>query len=72
MYIVKNGYRILQPNDDKLYKLYEMMRQCWNLFPEERPTFEFLHGYLADYFEASEPIHMEVDAYSSMCSSSPR
>lgn len=44
------GYRIPQPASCP-EELYNIMLQCWNVEPKERPTFESLHWRLEDYYE---------------------
>ncbi|XP_036749465.2 tyrosine-protein kinase FRK [Manis pentadactyla] len=44
------NYRLPQPSNCPL-QFYNIMLQCWNAEPKERPTFETLHWILEDYFE---------------------
>ncbi|XP_048348429.1 tyrosine-protein kinase FRK [Sphaerodactylus townsendi] len=46
------GYRIPQPENCP-QELYNIMLQCWNVEPQERPTFETLHWKLEDYYADS-------------------
>lgn len=41
--------------------LYEIMLKCWHKDPQQRPTFEFLHFCLDDYFVSTEPNYKEAD-----------
>ncbi|XP_029801509.1 tyrosine-protein kinase Fyn isoform X1 [Suricata suricatta] len=51
---VERGYRMPCPQDCPV-SLHELMIHCWKKDPEERPTFEYLQGFLEDYFTATEP-----------------
>ncbi|XP_059128511.1 tyrosine-protein kinase Fyn isoform X1 [Peromyscus eremicus] len=51
---VERGYRMPCPQDCPI-SLHELMVHCWKKDPEERPTFEYLQGFLEDYFTATEP-----------------
>ncbi|XP_049755340.1 tyrosine-protein kinase FRK isoform X1 [Elephas maximus indicus] len=44
------NYRLPQPPNCPL-QFYNIMMECWNAEPKERPTFETLHCKLEDYFE---------------------
>ncbi|XP_007952267.1 tyrosine-protein kinase FRK [Orycteropus afer afer] len=44
------NYRLPQPYNCPL-QFYNIMLECWNAEPKERPTFETLHWKLEDYFE---------------------
>ncbi|KAG7268252.1 hypothetical protein CRUP_036465 [Coryphaenoides rupestris] len=35
--------------------MHELMLTCWRKEAEERPTFEYLQGFLEDYFTSTEP-----------------
>ncbi|MBN3321383.1 FYN kinase, partial [Atractosteus spatula] len=51
---VERGYRMPCPVGCP-GSLHEMMLQCWKKDPDERHTFEYLQGFLEDYFTATEP-----------------
>ena len=55
---VVNGYRVPQPTNCP-GTLYELMQDCWDRNPEDRPTFDYLTSFLKDYFVASEPNYKE-------------
>ncbi|KAJ8033413.1 Tyrosine-protein kinase Fyn [Holothuria leucospilota] len=59
---VHRGYRMPKPMHcpDSLYRF---MLKCWNKDPMERPTFEFLHSFLDDYFVAEEPDYKDPDGF---------
>lgn len=44
------NYRLPQPSNCPL-QFYNIMLECWNAEPKERPTFETLHWKLEDYFD---------------------
>ncbi|KAF5919968.1 hypothetical protein HPG69_014334 [Diceros bicornis minor] len=44
------NYRLPQPSNCPL-QFYNIMLECWNAEPKERPTFETLQWKLEDYFE---------------------
>lgn len=44
------NYRLPQPPNCPP-QFYNIMWECWNAEPKERPTFEKLHWKLEDYFE---------------------
>ncbi|XP_075410095.1 tyrosine-protein kinase FRK [Tenrec ecaudatus] len=48
--LLGQNYRLPQPPNCPL-QFYNIMLECWNARPEERPTFETLHWKLEDYFE---------------------
>ena len=50
---VEQGYRMPQPPGCP-DPLYQIMMDCWNQDPEERPTFECLKYHMEDYFVATE------------------
>ena len=50
---VSRGYRMPKPVECP-DQLYDIMRQCWDAQPEKRPTFDFLHSFLDDFYHASE------------------
>lgn len=47
---LSQNYRLPQPSNCPL-QFYNIMLECWNAEPKERPTFETLHFKLEDYFE---------------------
>ncbi|XP_005174187.1 proto-oncogene tyrosine-protein kinase Src isoform X3 [Danio rerio] len=51
---VERGYRMPCPAECP-DSLHELMLTCWRKEPEERPTFEYLQGFLEDYFTSTEP-----------------
>ncbi|XP_059365521.1 tyrosine-protein kinase Fyn-like isoform X3 [Carassius carassius] len=51
---VERGYRMPVPQGCPA-SLHELMLQCWRKDPDERHTFEYLQGFLEDYFTATEP-----------------
>uniref|UniRef100_A0A7N6BKX9 Tyrosine-protein kinase n=1 Tax=Anabas testudineus TaxID=64144 RepID=A0A7N6BKX9_ANATE len=51
---VERGYRMACPAECPS-SLHELMLSCWRKDPEERPTFEYLQGFLEDYFTSTEP-----------------
>ena len=60
---VERGYRMPCPQDCPI-SLHELMIHCWKKDPEERPTFEYLQGFLEDYFTATEPqYHLKKSFY---------
>ncbi|XP_041090078.1 proto-oncogene tyrosine-protein kinase Yrk-like isoform X3 [Polyodon spathula] len=50
---VERGYRMPCPVGCPA-SLHELMVQCWRKEAEERHTFEYLQGFLEDYFTATE------------------
>ncbi|KAM9493465.1 tyrosine-protein kinase Fgr isoform 2-T2 [Clarias gariepinus] len=51
---VERGYRMPCPQGCPA-SLHELMLQCWRKDADERHTFEYLQGFLEDYFTATEP-----------------
>ncbi|CAB1315565.1 unnamed protein product, partial [Coregonus sp. 'balchen'] len=51
---VERGYRMPCPADCP-GSMHELMLTCWRKDAEERPTFEYLQGFLEDYFTSTEP-----------------
>ena len=61
---VESGYRmpkppIPPPQQPCPDSLYELMLQCWHRDEMQRPTFEYIQGFLEDYFTATEPQYQE-------------
>ncbi|XP_068207607.1 tyrosine-protein kinase STK-like [Palaemon carinicauda] len=50
---VRDGYRMKQPSDCPDF-MYEIMLSCWNKTAHQRPTFEFLHQQLQNFFVYQE------------------
>ncbi|XP_040187416.1 tyrosine-protein kinase HCK [Rana temporaria] len=50
---LERGYRMPCPANCPR-ELYNIMLECWQQAPEQRPTFEYLQGILEDYFTATE------------------
>ncbi|XP_039258119.2 tyrosine-protein kinase yes-like isoform X2 [Styela clava] len=59
---VDRGYRMPRPQQCP-ESLYELMMQCWHKDDMQRPTFEYLQGFLEDYFTATEPNYREADDF---------
>ncbi|XP_071965859.1 tyrosine-protein kinase Fyn-like [Antedon mediterranea] len=57
---VDRGYRMPKPLNCP-ETLYILMKNCWNKEPLLRPTFEFIHHYLDDYFVATEPDYVKIE-----------
>ncbi|XP_041744714.1 proto-oncogene tyrosine-protein kinase Src-like isoform X1 [Coregonus clupeaformis] len=51
---VERGYRMPCPAECP-GSMHELMLTCWRKDAEERPTFEYLQGFLEDYFTSTEP-----------------
>ncbi|XP_026857819.1 proto-oncogene tyrosine-protein kinase Src-like isoform X2 [Electrophorus electricus] len=51
---VERGYRMPCPAECPS-SMHELMLSCWRKEAEERPTFEYLQGFLEDYFTSTEP-----------------
>ncbi|XP_035634418.1 proto-oncogene tyrosine-protein kinase Src-like isoform X1 [Oncorhynchus keta] len=51
---VERGYRMPCPGECPS-SMHELMLICWRKDAEERPTFEYLQGFLEDYFTSTEP-----------------
>uniref|UniRef100_A0A4W5LLI5 Tyrosine-protein kinase n=1 Tax=Hucho hucho TaxID=62062 RepID=A0A4W5LLI5_9TELE len=51
---VERGYRMPCPAECP-DSLHDLMLTCWRKGAEERPTFEYLQGFLEDYFTSTEP-----------------
>ncbi|XP_072270360.1 tyrosine-protein kinase HCK [Pyxicephalus adspersus] len=50
---LERGYRMPCPPNCP-GELYNIMQDCWQQIPEQRPTFEYLQGILEDFFTATE------------------
>ena len=48
---IERGYRMPKPSEcpDSLYD--DVILKCWDKDPNSRPTFEFLHNFLNDFFD---------------------
>ncbi|XP_077991791.1 tyrosine-protein kinase Yes-like [Glandiceps talaboti] len=57
---IERGYRMPIPKHCP-DSAYELMEQCWAQDASNRPTFEFLHSFLDDYFVSSEAGYREAD-----------
>lgn len=51
---VERGYRMPCPAECP-ESMHDLMLTCWRKDPEERPTFEYMQGFLEDYFTSTEP-----------------
>ena len=49
--MIGRGYRMPQPEGCSPV-LYNTILDCWKADPYDRPTFEFIHAYLEDFFTA--------------------
>jgi len=49
------GYRMPMPKNCPEQIYTEIMLKCWDKYPEQRPTFTFLHSFFDDYFVSSQP-----------------
>ncbi|XP_075059047.1 tyrosine-protein kinase FRK [Mixophyes fleayi] len=59
---LEQGYRIPKPlNCPK--DLYNIMLECWNGRPENRPTFETLQWRLEDYFETDASSYLDANTF---------
>ena len=57
---VERGYRMpIPPNCPE--PLYQIMMDCWDKDPDNRPTFDFLQGTLEDYYVSTEPGYRDLD-----------
>ncbi|CAI5769980.1 tyrosine-protein kinase FRK [Podarcis lilfordi] len=56
------GYRIPQPENCP-QELYNIMLQCWNVEPKERPTFETLHWKLEDYYDMDSTSYADASVF---------
>uniref|UniRef100_A0AAY4ACC7 Tyrosine-protein kinase n=1 Tax=Denticeps clupeoides TaxID=299321 RepID=A0AAY4ACC7_9TELE len=55
---LERGYRMPRP-DNCPEGLYNVMHECWNETPENRPTFEYLRSVLEDFSTATERQYQE-------------
>ena len=56
---VERGYRMpCPPNCPD--SLYQIMLDCWKANAQERPTFEYLHSVLSDFFVSTEPSYRDL------------
>jgi len=64
---VELGYRMgnpmIAPNEKCPDSLYELMLNCWDSIHNRRPTFEYIQGFLEDYFTATEPNYREANDF---------
>lgn len=64
---VERGYRMPKPmltqTEPCPASLYELMLQCWHKEVMYRPTFEYIQGFLEDYFTATEPNYREASDF---------
>nr|CAB3245995.1 tyrosine-protein kinase Fgr-like [Phallusia mammillata] len=65
---VERGYRMPKPSLGPSEppcpdSLYDLMVQCWHKEPTHRPTFEYIQGFLEDYFTATEPNYKEMNDF---------
>uniref|UniRef100_A0A6J0V0S4 Tyrosine-protein kinase n=1 Tax=Pogona vitticeps TaxID=103695 RepID=A0A6J0V0S4_9SAUR len=56
------GYRIPQPANCP-QELYNIMLQCWNAEPKERPTFETLQWRLEDYYDMDSTAYADASTF---------
>uniref|UniRef100_A0A8D2JDQ3 non-specific protein-tyrosine kinase n=1 Tax=Varanus komodoensis TaxID=61221 RepID=A0A8D2JDQ3_VARKO len=56
------GYRIPQPANCP-QELYNIMLQCWNDKPNDRPTFETLRWSLEDYYEMDSTSYADANTF---------
>ncbi|XP_048255908.1 proto-oncogene tyrosine-protein kinase Src-like isoform X2 [Haliotis rufescens] len=63
--MIDNGnYRMPRPTGPIVYpdSFYDVMLKCWNKYPDDRPTFAFLHELFADYLVSTESAYSATDA----------
>ncbi|KAJ1155011.1 hypothetical protein NDU88_007747 [Pleurodeles waltl] len=59
---VERGYRMPQPPSCPK-ELYDIMLECWNSVPDNRPTFETLQWKLEDFFESDLSSYADANAF---------
>ncbi|XP_056422342.1 tyrosine-protein kinase FRK [Hyla sarda] len=59
---LEQGYRIPKPFNCP-QDLYNIMLECWNANPENRPTFETLQWRLEDYFDTEASSYLDANAF---------
>ncbi|KAM4043239.1 tyrosine-protein kinase FRK isoform 2-T2 [Anomaloglossus baeobatrachus] len=59
---LEQGYRMPKPFNCP-QDLYNIMLECWNANPENRPTFETLQWRLEDYFETESSSYHDANAF---------
>ena len=52
---ILNGYQMSKPDGLCTDPFYLIMKDCWKMNPDERPTFEALYNSFYDYFVKTEP-----------------
>ncbi|XP_018419051.1 PREDICTED: tyrosine-protein kinase FRK [Nanorana parkeri] len=60
---LEEGYRIPKPFNCPP-DLYNIMLECWNVKPENRPTFETLQWRLEDFFENESTSYLDANTFS--------
>lgn len=62
--LVEKGYRMPKPT---LYECpdpaYDVMIQCWDPIPDQRPTFEYLFTFFDDFPIATEPRYKDAEEF---------
>ncbi|XP_042879631.1 tyrosine-protein kinase Src64B-like isoform X8 [Penaeus japonicus] len=56
---VQMGYRMAKPPRAP-DELYEVMLHCWDKYPDQRPTFDYLHHFFDDYQVSSEIPYRDI------------
>ena len=49
----ESGYHMPSPKGC-LPAIYDTMLKCWRTEPNDRPTFEYLHDHLVNFFKAQD------------------
>lgn len=57
---LERGYRHPRPKDCD-QNLYEVMLTCWDQNAQNRPTFEYLHSFLDDFYASTEGKYDQSD-----------